>query len=364
MNARRLIRSFAEVTLAVSILALAKTPVDAEAAPVPAPDDPPFWRLVVEPLPFEPRIWHGVVVHDDKLWVLGGNAKDRWLNDVWSSPDGETWTEVTAAAPWSPRSQHQCVVHDGKLWVIGGYDGTLRNDVWSSADGKDWELVTEAAPWSGRTDFRAEAFNGRMLVMGGQEDWRRLNDVWASADGRTWECLTPAAPWPERTRFASVVHKGRLFIGTGSFFEYDKWFTSGSLGYYDYRADLWVTDDGATWAQLQDKGEFGRRVDAQMVSVGDYIFMTRSGDNPLSHHISRSIWFSKDGAKWDPLQRPSQGWRDEDGRVYWQPVVFRDRVWQIGGGSQAFAYLSFYDNIRALEGAVRPLEEQISSKRD
>jgi len=163
VTVRRLIRSFARATMALALLALAKTPIDAEAAKEPGPDDPPFWRLVVEPLPFAPRIWHGVVVHDDKLWVLGGNAKDSWLNDVWSSPDGENWTEVTAAAPWSPRSQHQCVVHDGRIWVVGGYDGTLRNDVWSSRDGKQWELVTEAAPWSGRTDFRAEVFNGRIV---------------------------------------------------------------------------------------------------------------------------------------------------------------------------------------------------------
>lgn len=360
----RSIPSSLRLLVGLAALCLAKTPADAEAAREPGPDDPPFWRVIKEPLPFEPRIFHGTVVHNDRLWVIGGNAKEGWLNDVWSSPDGVEWTEVTAAAPWTPRSQHQCVVYDGRIWVIGGYDGALLNDVWSSTDGKDWQPVTDHAPWSPRTDFRAEVFDGRLIVLGGQEDWRRLSDVWASTDGRDWQCLTPAAPWPGRSRFASVVHDGRLFVGMGSTFSYDKWITKNKKGYYEYLGDLWVSDNGADWTKLQDKGPYGARVDAAMVSLGDYIFLMRSGDNFLSQHVSRSLWFSRDGLDWNPLQRPSQGWRDEDIRVYYQPVAFHDKVWMIGGGAQAFAYLTFFNNIRALEGAARPLDEQISSRRD
>ena len=52
--------------------------------------------------------------------------------------------------PWSPRAYHAAVVHDGKIWVLGGGNYVPKyhalNDVWSSSDGVHWERVDRARP--------------------------------------------------------------------------------------------------------------------------------------------------------------------------------------------------------------------------
>ena len=39
-----------------------------------------------------------------------------------------------------PRDSHHVVVHNNRLWLIGGYDGAQKNDVWRSEDGVNWRL--------------------------------------------------------------------------------------------------------------------------------------------------------------------------------------------------------------------------------
>jgi hypothetical protein len=71
------------------------------------------------------------VVFDGKMWVLGGDrifeGPSIAYNDVWCSSDGVNWTESDNNADWSARGGHASVVHDGKMWVLGGGD---KNDVW------------------------------------------------------------------------------------------------------------------------------------------------------------------------------------------------------------------------------------------
>ena len=93
---------------------------------------------------FSPRLGHQVVVHDDQLWLIGGDDGSR-KNDVWSSSDGIAWTQRAASAAFSGRERHRIVAHDNRLWLIGGYDGSdYGNDIWRSTDGIDWRLGQHA----------------------------------------------------------------------------------------------------------------------------------------------------------------------------------------------------------------------------
>jgi hypothetical protein len=84
------------------------------------------WEQVTKKAGWGPRLAAGAVVFKDRLWILGGTEEyyfgdDKSLkNDVWSSADGKEWKRETAAAPWSPRAYLAAVVHDGKMWVLGG----------------------------------------------------------------------------------------------------------------------------------------------------------------------------------------------------------------------------------------------------
>lgn len=57
-------------------------------------------------------------------WVYGG-AEDTSTGSVWWSTDGLEWYASTLTAPWANRMLHAGLVHDGRLWVVGGYDGSI-----------------------------------------------------------------------------------------------------------------------------------------------------------------------------------------------------------------------------------------------
>jgi hypothetical protein len=89
------------------------------------------------------------VVCGGRIWAMGGYYP-HWgsYSDVWSSSDGSYWTRVTSNAGWRPRTGHSVVVHDGKIWVLGGeyvdsknYIHDPMNDVWYSI------MPTAVHPW-------------------------------------------------------------------------------------------------------------------------------------------------------------------------------------------------------------------------
>ena len=124
------------------------------------------------------------------------------ISDVWNSVDGAAWTRLPDA-PWEGRHTAGYVVHDGKIWIVGG-DAIQRHyqdDVWNSSDGVHWNCVTNEVPWKACVLHYTVAHDGRIWVMGGQSlpqyspgDEVFYNDVWSSRDGLNWEQVTPHAP--------------------------------------------------------------------------------------------------------------------------------------------------------------------------
>ncbi len=86
------------------------------------------WQRHAEP-PWAGKIWHNVVVWDDKLWALfgysNGDAENGWPQDnskeAWYSADGETWQPAVAPDNPVPGSHGQGVaVTDEALYYVGG----------------------------------------------------------------------------------------------------------------------------------------------------------------------------------------------------------------------------------------------------
>jgi hypothetical protein len=185
------------------------------------------WERATGRAGWGPRLAAGAVVFRGRIWVLGG-TEDYYFgdakslkNDVWSSADGKEWRRETAAAPWSPRAYHAAVVHDGKMWVLGGGNYVpeyqARNDVWCSPDGVHWEQVTGAAPWLPRIWFSAVAYRDRLWVLGGWSNHpaRNWGDVWYSADGRHWAQLRSRVVWKARHEHSAYVFRDRLWVAGG-----------------------------------------------------------------------------------------------------------------------------------------------------
>ena len=190
------------------------------------------WTLATTAPAWRPRGGGALVVHNEKLWLLGGTRHPRnegdqpAFSDVWSTENGVDWTEVMANAPWRPRSLHSVVVHNGQLWVMGGghwgKNPTLYRDVWSSFDGIKWKEHSSEVAWPGRIWATATSYNGLLWIMGGFIAKPRggTNDIWYSDDGRDWYPYLAAKPWPSRMAHSSIAFNDRLWVLAGSNSDY------------------------------------------------------------------------------------------------------------------------------------------------
>ncbi|MEQ9407528.1 MAG: hypothetical protein RIK87_07355 [Fuerstiella sp.] len=208
------------------------------------------WTLVNrdKPLPWAPRALHYTVVHDDRIWVIGGQTMpafakgtdsegsgggEVFYRDVWTTQDGVNWTEVTPQEPcWSARGMiGGSAVMNGRIWILGGgtYDTPqtpsrkFYNDVWSTADGVHWTQHTEAAPWKPRQYHDVAVWDNRLWVMEGyNQDGGNRKDVWYSEDGVNWQEI-PDTPWKPRHAASVFVHKDALWMVAGNNMEPDIW---------------------------------------------------------------------------------------------------------------------------------------------
>lgn len=202
------------------------------------------WEFVNRdhPVPWGPRALHYTVVHNDHIWVIGGqtmpafaedSSEEKFYRDLWTTQNGVDWQEVKPQEPyWSPRGMiGGSAVLNGRIWILGGgtYDTpqtpkrNFYNDVWSSADGVNWTQHTPAAPWKPRQYHEVAAWDNRLWVMEGYNvEGGNRNDVWHSSDGVTWEEI-PRTPWKPRHAASVYVYNDALWMVAGNNMETDVW---------------------------------------------------------------------------------------------------------------------------------------------
>ena len=321
------------------------------------------WATVNDDAPWAARAGLRVVELGDRLLLLGGRTPNQstipgdstiWA-DVWASDDGgSTWFDLLNGepAPWPPRAYFQAVVHDDHVYVIGGQDFGLQpnpfcalleqglepppglgidpdapcpellptsnffNDVWRSADGIEWELLTDAAPWEPRAGLSAEVVGDHIYVLAGSQNddssivgaggpaREYFHDVWRSTDGVEWELMTDAAPWEPRAGAATVERDGLLFLFGG-----EDGFTCDPLPDCEapYFNDVWVTADGVSWSEVTAAAGWSPRPGHVCNLVGNQ-FLCFGGfgltENPTD------MWVSADGANWQELS--ANPWGSDD----------------------------------------------------
>jgi len=175
------------------------------------------WNLLTEDAGWAGRAGLRAVTFNEEIFIFGGSQFDDaaiipgeappriYYNDVWKSADGATWQEMTGNAPWAPRAGAVVVVKDDYMYLLGGEAGFLCepqpdcelpyfNDVWRSQDGANWELVTESAGWSPRPGHQCAVSFENIVCWGGFGLPNNPMDVWVSPDGATWEQVSDS-PW-------------------------------------------------------------------------------------------------------------------------------------------------------------------------
>lgn len=165
---------------------------------------------------FAPRDNLAAVSFRDKLWVLGGETSPLDLQgDVWTSNDGISWSQEPSLT--MPKiSRHVALVHQDKIWLIGGLDENgSSNAIWNSSDGLHWNLVNPAAPFPPRYYLTAVSFENKLWVFGGNGIGNTpYNDIWVSTDGITWEQVGEGGFSP-RSLHSSVVLNDACYVIAG-----------------------------------------------------------------------------------------------------------------------------------------------------
>lgn len=87
------------------------------------------WQAITETATFAPRDGAGAVTLHDAMFLLGGWNPDPDMahifprvcnSEVWRSVDGVDWQLVAERAPWEGRHCAGYVVHEGKIFIVGG----------------------------------------------------------------------------------------------------------------------------------------------------------------------------------------------------------------------------------------------------
>jgi len=240
------------------------------------------WYCATDSADWLPRVSFASVVHDSKMWILGGDSDRERFNDVWYSTDGINWTCATNSAAWSPRCGHVSLVYNNKIWVMGGVDSSssFKNDVWYSTDGINWTCATNSAAWSPRYKFATLTYDNKMWIMGGKNTFFFFKDVWFSTDGVNWSCATNSAEWggyEGRFSFPCVSYDNRMWIAGG--------YCNGTP-----MNDVWYSFNGSHWLRATSSAAWSPRYGHVSLVYNNKIWVMGGVDTTYS--FMNDVWYS------------------------------------------------------------------------
>lgn len=249
------------------------------------------------------------------------------------------WVLEADSTAWLARDSQGEVVYDDYMWIFGGWHSSYEaapRDVWKSKDGKNWEWVTENAPWKHSDLPMSVVFENKMWMMGGWYNGRLKgheagNQVWSSTDGKKWKLVTANADWSPRTAAGIVEFKDKIWIlgGTEDYFF--------SEGIESLKNDVWASSDGENWELITEEAPWTPRAFHQAIVFKDRIYVMGGGNYMPEYLGHNDVWSSEDGVYWR-RETESAPWQD---RIWFSTVVYRDHMWLLGGWS--FPYKNWND---------------------
>lgn len=306
------------------------------------------WQEITRTASFAPRDGAGAMVHDGKMWLIGGwNPDDKaqfpkvCSNDVWSSQNGKQWTRVkpnTFGTPqfdphrdWEGRHTAGYVSYRGKMWIVGGdaNQGHYQFDVWNSSDGVNWKHVNRhhPVPWGPRVLHHTVVLNDRIYVMGGQTvpqfapgPERQYDDIWSTTDGIKWNRVEPVGPhWSPRGMIGghAVLHDRIWVLGGGT---YD----TPKYPERRYHNDVWSSADGVRWTRHLEEASWPARQYHEVAAFDGRMWVLEGYDG---HANRNDTWYSPNGVDW--TQVPSAWPPRHAASVF----VHDDALWLVAGNN-------------------------------
>ena len=144
-----------------------------------------------------------------------------------------------------------------------------------------------------------------------------------------WVKVTGNAAFAPRDRAGALVHRGKMWF-IGGWNPEDKTYFPRICN-----NEVWSSTDGAIWTLEKSNtfmtGEFDSARDWEGRHTAGYVvFKNRMwivGGDPIQGHYQNDIWSSEDGKKWQCVTREVP-WGP---RVLHYTVAFKDRLWVMGG---------------------------------
>lgn len=244
-----------------------------------------------------PRYQHGAVLAGERMYVVGGSYRGRFMGDTHELDLGRlTWRKLepdagSAGESLVPCAGHRVVSHNGEVYLVGGrfkageggkYMSLLRMELGALGKSVTWVPVETTGPKPGsRRGLSATVLGDTLVVFGGEDaDRRYLDDAHAlDLATMTWRVIdgprntgtikgAPPAPRAEHTAAAWGEDKLLVFGGTGASFK-----CFNSLHALDIRT--------GQWRELQPKGSVPspRAGHAGTVVGGRYWCIVGGGNN-------------------------------------------------------------------------------------
>lgn len=348
------------------------------------------WDVINPAADWAPRAGLQVVDLNDHFYLMGGRtpidptvvpvfgASEIW-GDVWRSPDkGSNWEQILATdseGHWPARAYFQALTKGDEMYVLGGQNfkvidnpdpmgppqisvSDFFNDVWSSTDGINWSPKTMNAGWEGRAGLSSVVFRDEIYVLGGSKNDDSaiigpggppriyFNDVWKSSnDGVDWERVSEDAPWAPRAGAAVVVKDDYVYLLGGE----DGFTCDSGPRCPPYFNDVWRTQDGVAWEQVDEAADWPARPGHQAVVVNDEIVvfggfgLSTDPTDPFKPSNPMDMWASEDGANWTLLDQtpwnaesPNEIKYDFDALVAPAGPDGADGIYTFGGDRETF----------------------------
>jgi hypothetical protein len=230
---------------------------------------------------------HKGFVKDGLAWSVGGMGNGGEALATVTYSDNGAVGRLLSHTPdgLAPRFWHAACVHDNRMYVSGGEDENNADvlSVQSSLNGLNWETNNAAPPYPARSDHGMVSFLNKLVVFGGRGSQSDLNDVWSSRDGGlTWieELPVDGNIWSARDGMVYLVFKNRLYVIAG-----------GSTN------DVWYTEDLRHWVQVTASAEFSARTYADGCVFDNRMWVF--GGDVAGMTLPTEIWSSLNGEKWE-----------------------------------------------------------------
>ncbi|MEM0912693.1 MAG: hypothetical protein AAGJ37_17090, partial [Pseudomonadota bacterium] len=219
------------------------------------------------------------------------------------------WVQATESAAWPERTYVGATVFQGEMWIFGG--GGIYAGVWHSTDGINW-IEESDANFPSRNVYGFTVWDDKVWIAGGYSNGGYLSDLWVSEDGVIFSEVerTFGHFWFSRTRAELIGFKDRLWLMGGS--------RAGDFG------DIHSTENGSDW-RWHTFGPTGvpGRSEHQFISFNDHFYAFGGA----TYHVNHSIWRSGDGMAWEQTSEFAPFGRRDD----IASVVFNDKLYVIGG---------------------------------